>query len=196
MTLGLRLSLGLLALLVMLAPYAMSLRPFEDIYTMGVYGAKHSTDALFPVRQGLILLGLGTTVFALGQLILSFLRNPKDLIGLAPHIAVFLASAVIGWRSYPYWAEGVYQVDIGAYPSTDQDPKALMPMVWIGDLWRMPVVLLYLVCYVAIPLLVIASVVGFLKRRYVPAGITAAGIAVAVVPMIWFSPNYLGWLMD
>jgi len=71
-----------------------------------------------------------------------------------------------------------------------------MPMVWIGDLWRLPVLLLYLICYIAIPLLVVASFIGFLKRRFVPAGITTACTAVAVVPMIWFSPDYVIWLMD
>lgn len=189
-------SLGLLALLVALAPYAMSLRPFEGIYTQSVYSANHSSDSLYPVRAALILLGLGATIFAFGQLAVSLFHNPKDWIGLAPYVAVFLACAVIGWRSYPYWAEGVYQVGIGAYPPTDQDPKALMPMVWIGDLWRLPVLLLYLICYAAIPALVIVSAVGFWKRRFLSAGITATGTAIAAVFMIWFSPDYVAWLMD
>ena len=77
-------------------------------------------------------------------------RTRADFVGLASFAAVFLACAVVGWRSYPYWATGVYQVGIGAFPPMDQDPKRMIPMLWIGDLWRLPVLLLYWLCYVAI----------------------------------------------
>jgi hypothetical protein len=123
-------------------------------------------------------------------------RTRTDFVGLAPFAAVFLACAVVGWRSYPYWATGVYQVGIGAFPSIDQDPKRMIPMLWIGDLWRFPVLLLYLLCYVGVPVLSVAAIDAFSRRRFGAGITTALSIGIVSLFMLRFSPNYVGWLMD
>jgi hypothetical protein len=162
-------SLGFLLVLVALAPCAMSFRPY----------ALYTTDSLHPYRVALVLLGLTATVAAFTEFITTLHRTRSDIIALAPFAAGFLACAVVGWRSYPYWATGVYQVDIGAFPPMDQDPKGLIPMVWIGDLWRLPVVLLYPLCYIAVPLLVLVSLLGFWRRQIALAGVTVVCTAGA-----------------
>jgi len=180
-------SLGLLLLLIGLAPYAMSFQP---------YPSYASTDSLQPRRVLLVLLGLSAAVVALAELAVGIRRARGDIIDVLPFGAVFLACAVIGWRSYPYWATGVYQVGVGAFPPMDQDPKRLIPMIWIGELWRLPVLLLYLLCYVAIPALLIAAIIACWRRRFVPGLTTAFCTGIALVFMLAFSPNYVTWLMD
>src|SRR5262249_39858460 len=100
-----------------------------------------STDSLQPRRVALVLFGLTTAIVAFVEFVATLRRTRTDSIALAPFAAVFLACAVVGWRSYPYWATGAYQVGIGAFPPMDQDPKRMIPMLWIGDLWRLPVLL-------------------------------------------------------
>jgi uncharacterized protein with PQ loop repeat len=190
------LSIGLVAVLLALAPYAMSLRPFEGIYADGVYRTAHTTDALFMQRFALVILGLSAAIVTFWRFVVSLIRTPKSIMDIAPLAAAALACAVVGWRLYPYWVEGVYQVQIGAAPSVNLDPKALMPMMWIAELWRLPVLLLSLICFVAIPLLAMLSIRGIWQRRFVSAGLTAACTAIAAVFMVWFSPDYVTWLMD
>ena len=54
---------------------------------------------------------------------------------------------------------GIYQVGIGAFPPRDQDPKSLIPMTWMGELWRFPVMLLTLLSYVVLPALAVLALV-------------------------------------
>jgi len=191
-----KLSLGLLGLLILLAPYAMSLGPFDRTYTDGIYNVTHSADPLYLRRLALVLPGLITAVVGLTEFVRSLRRIGGDVVIFASFAAVFLACAVVGWRSYPYWVTGVYQVGIGAFPPVDQDPKALMPMAWIGDFWRVPVLFIYLLSFVAVPILTIVGLYGLWRRRVAAAAITLACTAVTVMFMVGFSPDYMTWLMD
>ena len=179
-------SLGCLLILLAFAPYAMNFRPYPT-YTI---------DALYPYRAALVLFGLLATNAALAEFIVTCFRRRSDVIALAPFAAAFLACAVVGWRSYPYWANGVYQVRLGAFPMMDQDPKGLIPMLWIGDMWRVPVVLLTLVCYLAIPVLGITAFIALLRRRLMIGSMTVLCIVIVLVFMLAFSPDYETWLMD
>jgi hypothetical protein len=160
------------------------------------YPAYSSTDSLQPRRVALVLVGLTTAVAAFIEFVVMARHSRRDFIALASFAAVFIACAVVGWRSYPYWATGVYQVGIGAFPPMDQDPKRLIPMAWIGDLWRLPVLLLYLICYIAVPALSVAAMVALWRRRFAAGIITAVCIAITLVFMLGFSPDYVTWLMD
>lgn len=179
-------SCGLLLLLVVLAPYAMSFQPY----------APHTVDSLHPRRVALVLLGLTAAILAFVEFVMTLHRPRTDIVTLAPITSVFLACAVVGWRNYPYWATGVYQVGIGAFPPMDQDPKGLIPMIWIGDLWRTPVVLLYLLCYFALPALAVAVIVALCRRQFVTGVITALCTGITLLFMLGFSPDYVTWLMD
>lgn len=180
------LSLGLLLFLVALAPYVMSFQPYVP----------DAADSLHPRRVALVLFGLAAAVAALVEFVAELRRTHTDIVTTAPFAAVFLACAVVGWRSYPYWATGVYQVGIGAFPPMDQDPKGLMPMIWIGELWRLPVLLLPLLCYVAVPSLAVAVIVALWRRRFIAGFVTVLCIGITLLFMLGFSPDYVTWLMD
>ncbi len=143
-----------------------------------------------------ILLGFTVAIVAFVEFIQMVRHARTDVIALASFAAVFLACGVVGWRSYPYWATGVYQVGIGAFPPMDQDPKRLIPMIWIGEFWRLPVLLLYLFSYVTVPALSVAVIVAFWRRRFVPGITTAFCVDIVVIFMLGFSPDYVTWLMD
>jgi len=178
-------SLGLLLLLVALTPYAMRFPAF-DFY---------AADALSLKRTLLIIFGLLAALISFSEFIF-FLIRYHEIFTTTACAAASLACAVIGWRSYPYWATGVYQVRIGAHSFGLQDPKDLAPMTWIGEFWRLPVLLLYLVCYVAVPLLLVISVIAIRRRRY-GLGITIGlCMAIVLVFMVGFSPGYIDWIMD
>ncbi|HTD23481.1 MAG TPA: hypothetical protein VK738_12555 [Terriglobales bacterium] len=178
-------SLTSLALLLVLAPHTMSLPPF-DFY---------AADALSSQRTALIILGLLIAVAAFAEFIFSLARH-REVVSMTTYGAAALACVVLGWRSYPYWATGVYQVHIGAYSFRLQDPKDLAPMDWIGEFWRLPTLLLYLVCYVAIPLSFIVSAIAFRRQRYFSGSLIAVCTAIAFAFMIGFSPGYVDWIMD
>ena len=103
---------------------------------------------------------------------------------------------IVGWRSYPYWVNGVYQIDLGAYHPMDQDPKGLIPMTWIGEGWRLPVMLLYPLLFVSVPILATLSIRAVLKRQYLSGSMTIVFLGIAIIFMSAFSPNYMTWLLD
>jgi hypothetical protein len=72
----------------------------------------------------------------------------------------------------------------------------MIPMLWMGDLWRLPVLLLYLLCYAAVPALSIAVTDAFRQRRFVLGSITALCIGLVLIFMLGLSPDYFTWVMD
>lgn len=189
---SLLLLLGLLAL----TPYAMSFEPYAGIYEEGVAATDHTADTLWGRRVALVAFGLVATGVAEVEFLRVFRRRPRDLFAVVAAGAVLLAVAVLGWRSYPYWATGVYRVCERGEFTFEFDPKSLIPMVWVGELWRMPVVLLYpVVPFVALYGLIIAGCALF-RRRAAPALVILFAIGVAALFFVDFSPDYMTWLMD
>jgi hypothetical protein len=190
------LSLGLLTALLALTPYAMSFAPHGSYYVGESVHAPDSPASLYPLRVALVIFGLVTTVIAFAEFVRVLSRGRCDFISLAPSFAAFFACAVVGWRSYPYWVMGVYQVGIGAFPPRDQDPKSLIPMTWIGEFWRLPVMFLPLLCFVVLPGLAALVIFSLWRGQFTGAAITACCATVALLFMLAFSPDYMAWLMD
>jgi hypothetical protein len=190
------LSLGLLAALFGLAPYVMSFAPHGPYYVGQVLHDPDSSDSFYALRVMLVLFGLVATVVAFVQFLRSFRPGAPGFVSAVPSFAAFFACAVVGWRSFPYWIMGVYQVGIGAFPQRDQDPKSMIPMAWIGEFWRLPVMFLPLLCYLVLPGLTVLAGVLLWKRQFVAAGITVSCASVAFFFMLAFSPDYMTWLMD
>lgn len=188
-------TVSLLLFLTILSPYAMGFTPFSEIYPSGVYGATHSSDPLYTQRVTLILLGLGATFISAIDCCVTLIRKPSLPTFLTCFVG-FFACAVVGWRSFPYWTTGVYAAMSGRVPSTDFDPKGLIPMTWIGDLWRLPILLLYLAAPVAIIAGIVAAVVLFRRHQFARAVVPAVCTAISVIFLVAFSPSYLVWLMD
>src|SRR4051794_34956880 len=146
----------------------MSFTPFAGIHTFGTYRAPYDTDPLQTQRVGLVAFGLCATVIVAIEFCVMLFRRP-GLPTIFACIAAWFACAVIGWRSFPYWATGVYAACSGRVPYTDLDPKGLIPMTWLGDIWRLAVLLLYPAALLAVPAGVVSSVILFRCR----AGIRA-----------------------
>jgi hypothetical protein len=188
-------TLLLIAALLALTPYAMTFDPFPGIYRFGTYKAPYGTDPLQAQRVGLVALGLCATAVAFVEGFVIFYRSPV-LPSILTCVAAWFACAVVGWRSFPYWVTGVYAAYAGRVPRTDLDPKGLIPMTWLSELWRLGVILLYLLTPLVVPAAIVGSILFVRRREYVRSPIPLACSAIGLVFLFWFSPGYLIWLMD
>jgi hypothetical protein len=69
-------------------------------------------------------------------------------------------------------------------------------MMWIGELWRLPVMLVYLLCYAGIPFLSLIGMLALGRRQLTAAGVILFCTGVTLVFMFDYSPFYVAWLMD
>jgi hypothetical protein len=188
-------TLSFTAVLLLLAPYAMSFVPFEGIYKFGTYRAPYESDPLNTQRVLVIAFGLSASAISAIEIFVVILRRP-GLPSILTCYAAWFACSVVGWRSFPYWVTGVYAACSGRVPWTDLDPKGLIPMTWIGDMWRLNVLFLY----PAAALAIIAGIVGSIGLFRGGAGIRSAMpvvcVAIGLLFLFALSPNYNGWLMD
>jgi hypothetical protein len=91
----------------------------------------------------------------------------------------------------------MYQAYKGNARVGDFDPKALVPMVWIGEFWRLGVWIFHLAAIFGGPCLLIALLVPAISRNR-PPWLTAFSFLSLAVTMctLLFSPRYAEWLMD
>jgi hypothetical protein len=184
-----------MAALLALTPYAMSFTPFQGIYTSGPYEAAYDADPLRARRVGLVAAGLCATALASLEGILVLYRRPA-LPSRLTQVAAWFACAVVGWKAFPYWATGVFAAYSGRAPLADFDPKGLIPMTWLGELWRFGVLLLYPLALFVAPAAVMSSILLFRRRAYVRSAVPVACAAIGLVFLFCFSPGYVTWLMD
>ena len=69
------LSLGLLAALLALTPYAMNFAPHGSYYVGGTVHAPDSPSSLYPYRVALVIFGLVATVIAFAELVRAWWRG-------------------------------------------------------------------------------------------------------------------------
>ncbi len=87
-------------------------------------------------------------------------------------------------------------MQLGSVPWLDMDPKRLMPMIWIGDIWRLGVMLLALITFVATPIIIAFSIrSAWLGQRF-QLFYTLTFCAIAICFHFLFQHDYMGWLMD
>jgi hypothetical protein len=189
-------SLAALIVLLACAPHAASFEPFPPIYSKGLAATNLAADPRFPRRVALILLGLGATVTSLGECILLLRSGRRDGPGRASCGALFTAIFVLGWQAYPYWVNGVYQVCRRGEFTWELDPKLLPPMIWIGELWRLPVVL-FIPCIALIgPALLAGGIRAVLARRGWTALTVFGCLGIATAVQVGFLPQFYEWLLD
>ena len=177
------LQLAAIGLLLLLAPYAMTFQP-----TAGA-------DATSAIRVLLIFIGLASAILTS----IHFVAALRFHSGIAPTVvraSAMLAAFAIGWRCFPYWVTGVYQMDLGAAPWMDMDPKHLMPMIWIGEIWRLGVFLAGFVTIVGTPILLGLSAWAAWKGQRAQFGFTIAFCAIAVCFLFLFQHDYVAWILD
>lgn len=107
-----------------------------------------------------------------------------------------LVCFAIGWRCLPYWATGVYARDLGGFPPMDMDPKNLAPMIWMGEIWRVGVLLQALITCISAPLLVGFAIHSAVRRLWVDALLTLIYAILANGFFFWLQGDYTGWLID
>jgi hypothetical protein len=186
---------ALVLVLLALAPLAMAQTPYERIYTDGVYQAPHPADPRYPLRAGLIGLGLLAPLVCLGCTGLALAAGRRHAGRAIVSASLTLCAATIGWRCFPYWVNGVYQAMLGQAPMTDLDPKALLPAAWIGHVWVAGVLLLYPIAWLGGLGLVGAACWVGRRQGWRPALVTMAVVAVALATFL-ITPRYSWWLMD
>lgn len=187
----------ILVVLIVLAPYAMAFSPYSRIYTDGVYHAPHSEDPLYVQRAGLIAFGLLGSLACLGCTVAGLAFKPRKRSRIILQCGMTLCALAIGWKSYPYWVNGVHRASYETVVTSGLDPKALIPMSWIGDFWRLGVLLFYPVALVGTIVLLVATCRAVSKES---PGVLWVGVTVVLlmITLITFvaSPNYFTWLMD
>lgn len=185
-----------MVVLVVLSPYAMSFRPYEKIYELGVNQATHVNDIAFTARLSLIVVGFALSASSALELAMYMFRRQKSRSQLAVLLASFAACCVIGFRSFPYWVTGVYATLNGTSPLVDMDPKWLLPFgIWL-DVWRMSVLALYVL---AVSTLIFCTREALSLWRHgerADAATIFIPVCVIVFFLIGFSPGYVNWLMD
>lgn len=174
----------------------MSFTPSPGLYAAGVWEAAASTDPVFSRRAGLIAFGLMATLAAAFEFGVHAFRRRSGWATVLTSYALAVACAVIGWRSFPYWVNGVFAFETGHVPYTDLDPKALMPSIWIGDFWRLGVFAIYPATVVAVAGSLVAAIAYSRERWFIHALIPIAAAAIATLFLLAYSPQYMAWLLD
>jgi hypothetical protein len=188
-------TLILIAALLVLTAYAMTFSPFGGIYIFGTHEAPYDTDPLQARRVCLVAFGISATVLASLEGFVILYRRPA-LSSMLTCVAAWFACAVVGWKSFPYWVTGVYAAYSGRVPLTDFDPKGLIPMTWLGELWRFGVLLLYPMAPLVAPAAIVGSILFARRRAYARSAVPVACAAIGLVFLFCFSPGYVTWLMD
>jgi hypothetical protein len=186
--------------LIALTPYAISFQPFESVYEMGSYDAPHHEDPLYSQRTFTVTFGLiASAVCALCAFVgLAF--NFTNRLRLVLQFSMAVCALVIGWRTFPYWVNGihvVYTSDVSMGMQYNFDPKGLMPCSWTwGGIWYTGTLFLYPLVFIAVPFLMI-STVRMLGRTGLNAA-TVISMAALLISLLMFlvTPGYFNWFMD
>ncbi|GEN06259.1 hypothetical protein SAMN05443572_102630 [Myxococcus fulvus] len=177
-------------------PYAMSMVPFERIYTDGAYNAPHTEDPLFPVRWRLIALGAWVPVLSMPFAVLAWKRRHAHLELWLLQVSLLLCVCVIGWRNFPYYVLGIYRAYLGEARVADFDPKGLLePYRSTGYVPDWEMLLLYPVALVAVPL------IGYRlfqeRKRMSRAFVLGIAMCLATTVFAFLStPGFSDWLVD
>ena len=206
------LHIGILILLVIIAPLAMTFTPYEGILEDGVWSAQFQLDPLNRLRIILISLGLVSACVSVALLFRELVKAANEVLqvslaqNLVTKTSFTLCSLTIGWAAFPYWINGVFQAFSGNPHVLEQarlldtildfDPKALMPETWIGDFWRLGVLLIFMAVLCLAPILFVLNVVFCMKIKVWKQGLATSACLALSAAIFFLSPNYLGWLCD
>lgn len=186
----------ILLLMLALTPYAITFSPYVGIYTDGVWFTSLDLDPLYWVRVSLIIFGLLGAILSLVFLTWEIVRGGWKGSDLILQLSMVLCSLSIGWRSFPYWVNGMFQAYSGNARLSDFDPKALMPEIWVGQIWTYVVLIIYLLAFIGIPIILLANIVLIIRRKTWKQGIGTA-ICLTIISIVFIcSPDYWRWLAD
>jgi hypothetical protein len=193
--LGIVAATGILAALLAATPLAMSFAPYPEIRQHGVWSQAYVGNPSYPLRASLIAFGLLGTVAAVAIAVRSYARETWSR-GTLVATSIAFACWAVGWHSYPYWVNGVFRSrDVAAGGAFD--PKALPPMTWVGEFWRIPILLLYPVAFLWATAVLVAAFRSILSAR--GRSLWAWGVIITsaiTLSCLLYCPEYGTWLMD
>jgi len=148
------------------------------------------------LRFSIIFSGILLTLISMIVFITSLFFSKHTASDKLANLSMFVFVFVIGWMAIPYWTNGLYHV-FCCGTSSAFDPKSLLPMTIIGEVWRIPVLLLYplLMGYLLFSLIRFIVVVA----RYRNPGLNNILILVfnlLIIATYFFTPHYFYWLLD
>lgn len=97
--------IGIAGLLVIIAPVAMTLTPYEGIFTDGVWKAQFHSDPLNTWRAGLILVGLTLACASCLLLVRELVKASNEVLevslvqSLLSRTSMAFCSMTIGWAA-------------------------------------------------------------------------------------------------
>jgi hypothetical protein len=192
----------LLYLLIIFAPFAMSFTPHGNICT----DLPIRAEPLYRIRASLILGGLLGSVLSVTLLLWHLSKKSNEILettvvsNVALQMSITICSVVIGWVAFPYWVNGVFQGYRGNLPADCYlgafDPKDLMPMIWIGEIWRLGVVLIFLASIFVGAALLLVSLPLTIKGKNWKEGIATVACLAITAAIFFLSPGYGTWLGD
>ncbi|MCK9611916.1 MAG: hypothetical protein WC401_04740 [Bacteroidales bacterium] len=183
--------LALVPVANLFVPYASSFSPDVDISRINP-----ASDPNYLYRLLIISAGLALTIISLLVLVISLFIKKYNTENKLANLSIFIFVYVVGWMFMPYWANGLFYV-FSEGTSSLYDPKSLLPMNIIGEIWRIPILLLYglLLVYLASSFIwVIISSIS--QRKAGTAQIIILIFNLLVVASYFFSPHYFYWLLD
>ena len=183
----------ILAGLIVGIPLANLCRPFRPF---AFWEENISEEPFFIFRFIVSFVGILLTLYSFVLLCKSLSRPSTNTIKMrAFEILLFILVFEIGWKHYPYWANGLSYIGCGG---GTYDPKGLVPMAYIGEFWRIPIMLFYPIELILIPTTFVILIVTSIKSKKIDL-ITLLGIVIIATTIAlnyFINTDYWAWLMD
>lgn len=155
--------------------------------------AAHTREILTSV---VIIAGLIICVLAFGLLMAGYFIPGRDSAVRLADTSIFFALFALGWKNIPYWANGLFFV-FRHGTSSAYDPKGLIPMLWLSEGWRLPLLILFLLMVVFLLFNLIRLIArGFNSKPY--GKYNTISLIWSILCILSFAgvPSYFYWLMD
>lgn len=173
----------------------MSFAPYHRIYTDGVWNSVLQSDPTFRTRAVFILGGMLAAIVSMCLLVWEIAKGSENGSIRILQASMALCSIQIGWVAFPYWVNGVFQATTSG-PHADLDPKALMPAIWVGEIWRLTASLAYMIALAFIIALFVFNIQNLLSKRTWKQGLATVLCLVLTFSIFYLTPSYMEWLAD
>ena len=175
-------------------PYTNTFSRFTDVWEIDPKMDPHYSYRYYCILFGFILTGVSLLIT-----LASFFYLKQNADSILLNISLFLLIVAIGFKNYPYWANGLWHVYGTGSMSSAYDPKALLPETAFGNWWGEVVAWFYLACIIAVP----SYFLRLLMKSFYPEKYNfthhdkwIAGIQILLVCSFFTTPNFIGWLAD
>lgn len=148
------------------------------------------------LRFSIIFFGLLLTLICLIITMVSLFFYKHAAADKLANLSMLVFVFVVGWMAIPYWTNGLYHVFYNG-TSSAFDPKALLPMILIGEFWRIPVLVLYPLLLIYLLFSLIRFIVVVIKNKN--PGVSNLLILIfnlLIIVAYFFTPHYFYWLLD